>query len=118
MQDQPGINGDVTGLWPLPMLRTAEEAELRYHSATSLLWHPDAWYTLLQEISMSLTVEEIIAAAAQLPEDDRLRLVQALSAGGTGSGSSITELRGLGKEIWCSQDAQEYVDQERDSWTG
>ena len=34
---------------------------------------------------MSLTVEEIIAAAAQLPEDDRLRLVQALSAGGTGS---------------------------------
>jgi hypothetical protein len=65
---------------------------------------------------MSLTVEEIIAAAAQLPEDDRLRLVQALSAGRTGSRSSITELRGLGKEIWRPQDAQEYVDRERDMW--
>jgi hypothetical protein len=67
---------------------------------------------------MALTVEEIIAAAAQLPEDDRLRLVAALSAGATGSRRSITELRGLGKEIWRSQDAQEYVDQERDSWAG
>jgi hypothetical protein len=67
---------------------------------------------------MSLTVEEIIAAAAQLPEKDRLRLAQALSAGGTDSRRSITELRGLGKEIWRLQDAQEYVDQERDSWAG
>ena len=67
---------------------------------------------------MSLTVDEIIAAAAQLPEDDRLRLVEALSTGRTGARSSITELRGLGKEIWRQQDAQEYVDQERDSWAG
>jgi hypothetical protein len=67
---------------------------------------------------MSLTVEEIIAAAAQLPENDRLRLVQALSARGADLRRSITELRGLGKEIWRQQDAQEYVDQERDSWAG
>ena len=67
---------------------------------------------------MALTVEEIIAAAAQLPEKDRVRLVQALSAGATGSRQSITELRGLGKEIWRHQDAQEYVDRERDSWAG
>jgi hypothetical protein len=67
---------------------------------------------------MPLTVEEIIAAAAQLTEKDRLRLFQALSAGGTDSRRSITELRGLGKEIWRHQEAQEYVDQERDSWGG
>ena len=67
---------------------------------------------------MSLTMEEILAAAAQLPEADRLRLVQALSAGGTGSLRSITELRGLGKEIWRPQDAQDYVNQERDPWAG
>ncbi len=28
----------------------------------------------------------------------------------------ITGLRGLGKEIWRGIDAQEYVNQERDSW--
>ncbi len=67
---------------------------------------------------MPLTVEEIIAAAAKLPEKDRRRLVQALSAEQTDARSSITELRGLGKEIWRHQDAQEYVDQERDSWAG
>ncbi|HTK05603.1 MAG TPA: hypothetical protein VL485_00390 [Ktedonobacteraceae bacterium] len=31
---------------------------------------------------------------------------------------SITELCGLGKEIWDGVDAQEYVNQERDSWDG
>ena len=67
---------------------------------------------------MSLSVEEIIAAAAPLPEKDRRRVVHALSAGGTDSRRSITELRGLGKEIWRHHDAKEYVDQERDSWAG
>lgn len=28
----------------------------------------------------------------------------------------INGLRGLGKEIWHDMDAQEYVNQERDSW--
>ena len=65
---------------------------------------------------MPLTVEEIIAAAAQLPESDRVRLVRALSSRGVDSRSSITELRGLGKEIWLHQDAQEYVNKERDAW--
>ncbi|MEB3282729.1 MAG: hypothetical protein VKK42_27805 [Lyngbya sp.] len=31
---------------------------------------------------------------------------------------SIMELEGLGKEIWQSIDAQDYVNQERDSWNG
>jgi hypothetical protein len=31
---------------------------------------------------------------------------------------SILELRGLGKEVWNNIDAQEYVNQERDSWNG
>jgi hypothetical protein len=29
---------------------------------------------------------------------------------------SILELQGLGKEIWKGIDAQEYINQERDSW--
>lgn len=28
----------------------------------------------------------------------------------------VTELRGLGKELWRGADAQQYVDSERDSW--
>jgi hypothetical protein len=28
------------------------------------------------------------------------------------------ELEGLGKEIWQGIDAQDYVNQERDSWNG
>ena len=31
---------------------------------------------------------------------------------------SILELQGLGKEIWLSIDAQQYIDQERASWNG
>ena len=65
---------------------------------------------------MAPTVHEIIQAASQLTEEDRQRLVQALTAGRTDSGRRITELRGLGKEIWHGQDAQQYVDQERDAW--
>ncbi len=30
----------------------------------------------------------------------------------------VTELKGLGKEIWKDIDAQEYVNRERDSWGG
>ena len=67
---------------------------------------------------MAPTVHEIIQAARQLTEEDRQRLVQALTAGQTDSGRRITELRGLGKEIWHDQDTQQYVDQERDSWAG
>jgi hypothetical protein len=67
---------------------------------------------------MALTVEEIIAAASQLSENDRRRLMDALTAVEPSPHHSITELRGLGKEIWQGQDAQEYVNQERDSWAG
>jgi hypothetical protein len=65
---------------------------------------------------MPLTVEQIVAAASQLTAPERRRLMEALSAVTPASRRSITELRGLGKEIWQGQDAQEYVNQERDSW--
>jgi hypothetical protein len=65
---------------------------------------------------MALTLEQIIQAASQLTEHDRRRLMEALRAVEPGPRHSITELRGLGKEIWQGQDAQEYVNQERDSW--
>jgi hypothetical protein len=65
---------------------------------------------------MAWTVDEIIAAASQLTENDRQRLMDALTTDKAAPPHSITELRGLGKEIWQGEDAQEYVNQERDSW--
>jgi hypothetical protein len=65
---------------------------------------------------MALTVEQIIAAASQLTEHDRRRLIEALTAVEAKPSHSITDLRGLGRDIWQGEDAQEYVDQERDSW--
>jgi hypothetical protein len=63
-----------------------------------------------------LTVEELIEAASQLAPEDRDRLVRALTEKTHSAKHHITELRGLGKEIWQGIDAQEYVDAERDSW--
>jgi len=63
-----------------------------------------------------LTVEELIQEAKCLPEPDQKRLVHALLMQPEQGQHEITELRGLGKEIWQNQDAQEYVDQERAAW--
>jgi hypothetical protein len=65
---------------------------------------------------MSLTVEQIIAAASRLTDAERQRLMEALTVPRLMSRRSITEMRGLGKEIWQGQDAQDYVNQERDLW--
>lgn len=63
-----------------------------------------------------LTTEELIEAARQLAPKERARLVSALAEDSTEPEHEITELRGLGKEVWGNIDAQEYVNAERDSW--
>ncbi|PYV33209.1 MAG: hypothetical protein DMG22_10700 [Acidobacteria bacterium] len=63
-----------------------------------------------------LTIEELIEAAGRLAPEERERLVHALAEGAMKPKRHITELRGLGKEIWHGQDAQEYINAERDSW--
>ena len=64
-------------------------------------------------------VEALIESAKRLSEEDRLRLLQALLQQPEQRASSrhhITEIRGLGKELWQGIDAQEYVNAERDAW--
>jgi hypothetical protein len=61
-------------------------------------------------------LEDLIEAAKQLTPEDRERLVQVLTRRTSTPKHHITELRGLGKEIWQGQDAQEYINAERDSW--
>lgn len=63
-----------------------------------------------------VTVEELIEAANQLAPEERERLVRALTQDTSEPEHEITELRGLGKEVWRNIDAQEYIKAERDSW--
>jgi hypothetical protein len=62
------------------------------------------------------TVEELIQAASQLAPEERERLIRALTQPMLEPEHEITELRGLGKEVWNNIDAQEYINAERDSW--
>jgi hypothetical protein len=63
-----------------------------------------------------LTVEELIKVLAELAPKDRARVARALAQDSTEPLHDITELRGLGKEVWQNIDAQDYVDSERDAW--
>jgi hypothetical protein len=62
------------------------------------------------------TVEELIQAAKRLTPEERARLILALTQTAAEPGHEITELQGLGKEVWNGIDAQEYINAERDSW--
>jgi hypothetical protein len=66
---------------------------------------------------------EIRRQIEALSADEQLRLLEDLASivrqrATTQPKRSILELKGLGKEIWQDIEAQEYVNQERDSWTG
>ena len=65
---------------------------------------------------MQQDVERLIEAAKSLSAEDRQRLLAALTQEPAHAQRRLTELRGLGKEIWAGCDAQEYVNAERDSW--
>lgn len=65
--------------------------------------------------------EHVLDQASRLESADQLRLVENLALmlrQHMVTRRSITELRGLGKEVWQGIDAQEYVNQERDAWDG
>lgn len=70
----------------------------------------------------TLSHSELLTIIQNLDTDEQLRLMEEVATiirnRVKTKKHSILELRGLGKEIWESVDAQEYVDRERDSWTG
>ena len=67
-------------------------------------------------MSQKLTIDQIIQAANTLQPSERLRLIEALSRLKPEQPRHVTQLRGLGKEMWQGCDAQEYVNAERDAW--
>ncbi len=71
------------------------------------------------------TYHEVRRLAESLTPDEQMRLIEDLSKFirqrvtlAPKPKRSLLELEGLGKEIWNGIDAQEYVNQERDSWNG
>ncbi|MEQ8465893.1 hypothetical protein [Coleofasciculus sp. F4-SAH-05] len=71
------------------------------------------------------TYHEVRRLAENLTPDEQMQLIEELFSLihqrvtlAPKPKRSILELRGLGKEIWNGMDAQDYVNQERDSWNG
>jgi hypothetical protein len=67
-------------------------------------------------MALRLTFEELVEAASRLDPRERERLIRALAQHTLEPEHEITELRGLGKEVWNNIDAQDYINAERDSW--
>ncbi len=67
-----------------------------------------------------MSLREIIQEARSLPPDELKELMRALiemmPEDAAPRQRSITELRGLGKELWQGMDAQAYVNQLRSEW--
>jgi hypothetical protein len=71
------------------------------------------------KIVMQTNLETLIAAVKLLHPDDRKRLTDILideAQKTVEAKHRITEVRGLGKGLWKDEDAQDYVDSERDNW--
>ena len=68
-------------------------------------------------MSRQTSIEGLIEATKHLTPEDREKLVRALRQQSESvSYHSITEMRGLGKDLWQGVDAQDYINSERDSW--
>jgi hypothetical protein len=63
--------------------------------------------------------DELLVIIQNLDTKEQLKLLEELTMiikSKVKKNRSILELKELGKEIWKSIDAQEYVNKERDSW--
>jgi hypothetical protein len=70
----------------------------------------------------NITYDDYIRGIDKLEPEQQLRLVELISAKlyqqikNKKNGHKITELHGLGAEIWKPIDVDEYLEQERSSW--
>ena len=68
-------------------------------------------------MAMQTNLEALIEAAKHLSDEERKKLVEALrSPSESPQLRHITEMRGLGKDLWQGIDPQDYLNAERDSW--
>ncbi len=68
-------------------------------------------------MAMQTNLEALIEAAKHLSGEERRKLAETLLADPHSNGPRhITELRGLGKDLWEKVDPQDYLNSERNSW--
>lgn len=68
-------------------------------------------------MAMQTNLEALIEAAKHLSDEERNKLIEALHPrSDSPRPRNITELRGLGKDLWQRIDPQDYLNAERDSW--
>ena len=68
-------------------------------------------------MAMQTNLEALIEAAKHLSDEERKKLAEALHpCSDSPQPRHITEMRGLGKELWQEIDPQDYLNAERDSW--
>ncbi len=68
-------------------------------------------------MAMQTNLEALIEAAKHLSDEERKKLVEALHlCSDSPQPRHITEMRGLGKDLWQGIDPQDYLNSERDSW--
>jgi hypothetical protein len=67
-------------------------------------------------MAMQTNLEALIEAAKHLSDEERKKLVEALHPVSVPQPRHITEMRGLGKDLWQGIDPQDYLNAERDSW--
>jgi hypothetical protein len=65
--------------------------------------------------------EEVLSRAQSLTPDEQLRLIEELAAIirrqiTARPKHSVTEFRGVGKEVWEGIDVEKYIEEERNSW--
>jgi hypothetical protein len=89
--------------------RPAKNAGVRYPSLV-------VGFDIGEQVKRKPTILDLIQAASQLTPEERERLIRALAQPTLEPEHEITELEGLGKEVWNNIDAQDYINAERDSW--
>ena len=71
----------------------------------------------------TITYQEVLQQAQKLTTDEQLQLLADLAAIIRQQTileplHDVLEFEGVGEEVWKGIDAQKYIDEERDSWSG
>ncbi|MBM4387349.1 MAG: hypothetical protein FJ088_06385, partial [Deltaproteobacteria bacterium] len=66
---------------------------------------------------MALSIKKLIEEAKKLPPRERKKIIEALQPRKSSSKKhKISEIEGLGADLWRSVDVDKYIETERNTW--